>query len=134
MLAMLPLPFRATILHFPKSITHQCGSFNLVSCNYSAKFAEKPHQLLRAVFAAATLRIRCRPGCLRNTLGAICARIGQGFATNEVVPDHVAPHLGAIGEILINDTLRDSQKSLVFKRFSHFPRTLNVAFSRYRAR
>jgi hypothetical protein len=34
------------------------------------------------------------------------------------------------GEILINDTLRDLQKALVFKCFSHISRSLNVAFSR----
>jgi hypothetical protein len=44
---------------------------------------------------------------------------------------HVAPHLGAFGEILINDTQRDLQKGLVFKRFLRFSRTLNVAFSRH---
>jgi hypothetical protein len=44
---------------------------------------------------------------------------------------HAAPHSGSIRHILINATLRDLQKALVFKRFSHFSRTPNVAFSRY---
>jgi hypothetical protein len=74
---------------------------------------------------------------LGNTLsglgsgGAVSAHCTPQTETFQVMSHPISGQAETFGEILINDTLRDSQKGLVFKRFSHFSRTLNVAFSRH---